>query len=504
MSARWKSVLGAALAASSLSLLAAPATAQSQHDMTFHTVPPCTVVDTRVAGGAFAANETRTYNVVGTGSLASQGGSSTGCNVPGFSNSIPQVQAVELAITIITPAGPGYLAANAADASLSLASVVTFQASDVLTNTTPVAVTQTSGSGDFKVQVAYASSHVVVRVVGYYSKPIQTVLVHPVPGNHTASGAALISALGAINNASATKRYLLQLEPGIYDLGASKLLMKPYVDIKGAGQEATVIQGGGFSSSDYGVVWGAAPAEVSDLQIKSTGSNDTAIAFYSPQEAGATRLHNVTFVASGGADNYAIRAAGGSPVIEECTLRAQGGTQSYGLVGRGTSRPTIKRTVIEVTNGSTTGYGMLFVTGAAPVEARDVQVRTTGASTSSYGIYVNDDLYQSNFRFTDCTIEVDGATTNRGIKFSGLRLSIEQSQVRAQGTNGIGIDASFGDIVIDHSEIAGAAYTVYSLSPLTTRIGSTRLEGGAVYAGYGTCAGVYDEAFTFYAGPTCP
>src|SRR5262245_37685833 len=110
-----------------LALSALPSAAQNQHDMTFHTVPPCTVVDTRVSGGAFAAGETRTYNVVGSGSLASQGGSATGCGVPGFSNGIAQVQAVALNIVALTPAGGGNIVANAADQPLA-GSVINFTA----------------------------------------------------------------------------------------------------------------------------------------------------------------------------------------------------------------------------------------------------------------------------------------------------------------------------------------------------------------------------------------
>jgi hypothetical protein len=58
------------------------------------------------------------------------------------------------------------------------------------------------------------SNGVVIRVVGYYSKAVQTVYIHPVPGDHTASGTRLINALAGITNASATKRYVVKLERG--------------------------------------------------------------------------------------------------------------------------------------------------------------------------------------------------------------------------------------------------------------------------------------------------
>lgn len=184
--------------------------AQNQHDMAFHTIPQCTVVDTRVAGGPFTSGETRTYNVVGGGSLAAQGGSSTGCGIPGFSNGIAQVQAVVLVITAISPTGTTHIAAYAADQSPQQG-VLTFNAGDLITNTSQVAVAQTAGVGDIKVFLNFYSAHVMIQVVGYYSKPVQTVYVHPVPGNHTASGTALLNAMSGITNASATKRYVIKL-----------------------------------------------------------------------------------------------------------------------------------------------------------------------------------------------------------------------------------------------------------------------------------------------------
>jgi hypothetical protein len=51
------------------------------------------------------------------------------------------------------------------------------------------------------------------------------------------------------------------------------LEMKPYVDIEGSGQEATVIQGNGNDESMMtATVEGADFAELRDLQVKSVGN----------------------------------------------------------------------------------------------------------------------------------------------------------------------------------------------------------------------------------------
>jgi len=489
-----------------LVLSALPAAAQNQHDMTFHTVPPCTVVDTRVVGGAFAVGETRTYNVVGTGSLAAQGGSATGCSVPGFSNGIAQVQAVALNVVAVTPTGVGYIVANAADQPLA-GSVVNFAANQNAANTTPVAVAQASGVGDFKIQVSTNSAHVVIRAVGYYSKPVQTVYVHPVPGDNTASGTALLSAMSGITNASATKRYVIKLEPGTYDLGSTMLTQKAYVDLEGSGQQATVIQGVGNSDGtlETAVVKGGSSAEIRDLQVKTAGTSSLPSIAILVIDGADTRITNVTAVASGGVSNWAIRNRNATAVIEDATLKAEGGAVAYGVSSKGTgSAATVKRSVIEVSNATSQTYGLSANAGGTYKEIRDVQAKVSAAGGSAYGFKQDDEFFPSasKVRITNSTIDVTGTSTNRGVEFNSLELHIELSQIRANGTNSIGVLATSGTTVVEHSEIAGASDTVDNTSFIDALIGASRLEGGA--ASGAICAGVYDESFTFFAGPACP
>jgi hypothetical protein len=503
MSVRWKSALGAALAAAVLSLTPSPAAAQNEHDMTFHTVPPCTVLDTRTAGGAFTAGETRTYNVVGTASLAAQGGSGTGCGVPGFSNSIAQVQAVALNIVALSPAGGGNIAANAADQTMA-GSVINFTASQNTANTTPVAVAQTSGVGDFKIQVNISSAHVLVRVYGYYSKPVQTIHVHPVPGDHTASGTALLNAMSGITNASPTKHYVLKLEPGIYDVGGTELAMKDYVDIEGSGQLATIIQGTGNNDDEKltAVVQGAKSTELRDLQVKSTGSSHLiSIAILIPDEDADLRIVDVTAVASGGTGNWAVRNRNGKAVIERSTLQASGGSSAYGVNTKGPgSVTTIKHSVIEASGATSGTFGLGANAFGRYEELRDVQVNVSASSGTAYGIWIHDLPTDEDHRLTDSTITVAGEGQLYGIYSTSYgSLFVEQSQVRTIGSSGVGIQHLTGDTLIDHSEITGASDTVNGSSAF---IGATRLNGGGPASG--VCAGVYDESFTFYAGPTCP
>jgi hypothetical protein len=464
-----KSVLWIAF---SLSTLTASIASAQPPDLTYHTVTPCTVVDTRTAGGAFAVNETRTYNAVGSGSLASQGGSSTGCGIPGFSNGIPQVQAVALAVTAVSPVSQGYVAANAADLPMAGA-VVNFNSGDLSTNTSQVAVAQTSGVGDIKVLVAFSSSHVVVRVVGYYSKAVQTVYVHPVPGDHSASGTRLINALAGITNASATKRYMIKVEPGIYDVGTTGLQMKPFVDIEGSGQEATVIRGeGGSEMGTAGIVSGAASSEIRDLQTKAEGSQPATIGILLPSGAN-TSIRDVTISASGTQATWGVRnISGTTSKIEGATITTTvtGGADGYGISSKfsGTIL-TVKRTVITVTGGTGARYGISAFTVAAIPEIRDVQINVS-SSGQSYGTYT-DSFYPAS------------------------SMLIVNSSITATG---IGVQGAGSSLFIDHCVISGGEYAVESFG---ANIGATRLNGGVGTPA--TCAGVYDESFIFYAS-TCP
>src|SRR5215212_4039573 len=305
MTFQWRKSVFAAVCLASLT---APAVFAQDPDLTYHTVAPCVVLDTRVAVGAFAANETRTYNITGTGSLAGQGGSTTGCGVPGFSNNIAQAQAVSVNIVLINANTAGHLQAYAADTTTTT-SVINFTTGVNIANTTQLALAQTSGVSDFKIKVNIATAHVLVSVQGYYSKNVQTVHVHPVPGDATASGTRLLNALAGITNASATKRYVIKVEPGIYHVGTNIVTMQSYVDIEGSGEDATVIKGYGSSdiSLTTGVVEGASSAELRNLQVHCDGNAYTypyGIAIFN--DAASPRIKDVKIVATQNTRSWGI------------------------------------------------------------------------------------------------------------------------------------------------------------------------------------------------------
>lgn len=136
-------------------------------DLVFTPVTPCRIADTRSGGGAIGASGVRTFDVDGT-NLAGQGGSATGCGLP---FGVPA--AAVLTFTVVQPAGQGYLTAYGLSAT-PLAATMTYAANDILSTTTIVPVLPGAGA-DFSVY-SWATTEVVIDVVGYYAAPAATPL----------------------------------------------------------------------------------------------------------------------------------------------------------------------------------------------------------------------------------------------------------------------------------------------------------------------------------------
>jgi len=87
-----------------------------------------------------------------------------------------------------------------------------------------------------------------------------------VPGDPIASGTALKNALAGISSPSSTNRWLLKIEPGIYQMTGNSLLMRPWVDIEGSGIEQTTIRM--MNSSTTPTIAGASNAELRMLTVE--------------------------------------------------------------------------------------------------------------------------------------------------------------------------------------------------------------------------------------------
>lgn len=331
---------------------------------------------------------------------------------------------------------------------------------------------------------------------------VSTVTVSPVPGNPTASGTNLLTALAGIVGATSADPFLLKLEPGTYDIGTARMQMKPWVDIEGSGLRITTIQGEGNLDLDMlnGVVWGATNAELRELTVKAIGSKarPNAIAIYN--QLSSPRLRNVGAFAIGGTVNWGIRNHSASPLIEECEVTVRGGSQAYGIVATGASpgaRPVVRRTGVNV-SAATTGYGFYSDQLSLFRELRDVQVSVTLGS-SAYGFYADVEFGSGvTSRITGSAFTVSGTSSATGIYFDGgggVDLFLETTQARTSGTGtNRGMRLLAGALIANHVELAGSSFSLDALILDPVRIGASELNGPRSLFN-AVCAASYDGSF---------
>jgi hypothetical protein len=358
---------------------------------------------------------------------------------------------------------------------------------------------------------------------------IRTVIVSPVPGNPTASGANLIAAIAGITTASATNPYLIKIEPGIYDVGATRFQMKEWVDVEGSGIDVTTIRGPGTSDMTgfFGVVLGASHSEIRDLTIDVYGDADEV----SPNALGMSlydvvdqRIYRVRFLATGGVLQWGVRSVDSSVHLREVeiALDATGTQNSYGVVLRGLppADSTLLDSRIGILGGDT-NHGLYFGNLSYFKDANRNSILLQKNTSHSSGIYYADTFdWQTvgniEYRNFDIVAESDG----KGGGFAGAfgtyaEVEVDQTFVQSRiqtyaasgPSTGIYCDGALFACTtrVDNSEIVTAtpngAGTAIDGS-YDARVGTSLIEGtvGVV----GICAGVYDLAYTLYAAPTCP
>jgi hypothetical protein len=347
---------------------------------------------------------------------------------------------------------------------------------------------------------------------------IRTVLVSPVPGNPVASGTALRNALTGIPAPSSTDRWLLKIEPGIYDIGTVSLAMRSWVDIEGSGIGVTTVRGTVNAGVNFdGTINGADNAELRLLSVEATGTGASSAAIAVANTNASPRLYRVKLTATAGSP-WGLRAFSGSPLIEECEITSTGVTTAsgfaYGVSFKGAApagRSSILRSKITV-SGAGTNYGISMLYAQILTLLRDTRIDVVGGGLT-YGIYVGGPWVggHESLQIRDSEISsAGGATTSYGAFFDSgtfVDLDINGSKVWghvAPTTYGIlqlGSPGAVG-IGLQGSSIVGATKTIDASGNISAA--STYLNGGPIVSGaWLGCMGVWDENGVFYAN-SCP
>lgn len=345
------------------------------------------------------------------------------------------------------------------------------------------------------------------RQTGWYAR---TVIVSPL-GSASENGTQLLDKMAGITTAGNSNPFLVRLEPGIYDIGANTLSVKPYVHLEGSGMDITTIKGNpvsSFQGSPNGVVACDDYTELRWLTVENYGGTGDAFAV-SMYEASNVRLTDVTAKSTAAAHSAAaIYIYNSKPDFFRVRAEAQGGgTLSAGLYA--------------VSSGFS---ATLCTIGGYPLQ---------GSAGDSYGVY-SDSIAQLN----SCTIGAElGGRDSFGIMNSGTSSLLTMEGGSVSGRNGSRWNhaiQSHGTMHLRGVDISAEggteSYGIHNASDASTAIfeggkiwGLTKgvrndASLGAVYATISkvynkvqispgalgiTCAGVYDGTFTFYQN-TCP
>lgn len=162
-------------------------------DLVFVPIAPCRLFDTRLAGGAIAANTTRGFDVTAVSDYSFQGGSATNCNGAGAAGSFA---AAAINFTVVTPAIGGYITAFPFGGTQPLAATLNYNGGDIRGNLAIVALDQGSSANEVNVY-STAQTHLVADIVGYFINPAATP-----PQCVTVQASYTLAASGVLNNGS--------------------------------------------------------------------------------------------------------------------------------------------------------------------------------------------------------------------------------------------------------------------------------------------------------------
>ncbi len=254
----------------------------------------------------------------------------------------------------------------------------------------------------------------------------RTLVISP-RGTEAENGNALLDAVGAITDASASNPYLIRLEPGIYDFATESLVMKSYVSIEGSGEDSTVIKSS-VSASDKGVIMGASYCELRDATVEHTGGGAFAIGVYNSNASPC--LTSLTIKAANGQETYAIYNKDSAPSINRVACTASGtGDISCGIYNKA-GNPTYIMNVTTKASGSHNNYGLWNTDGSSTI-LRHITADITGG-TDCYGIFNQD----SNCDMIFITASASGGENLNGALFN-LYSWVSMVNITAHSSGGV-------------------------------------------------------------------
>jgi hypothetical protein len=259
----------------------------------------------------------------------------------------------------------------------------------------------------------------------------RTIVVSP-GGDAVANGTALLAAVASIKDSSTTNPYLVQIEPGTYDLNSQTLSISDGIDVAGSGQDATTIlttvsvkvgnvevreltlRGSGPIMESLNPT--PTPIALRNVTVAMTGASSVGLIFTgsvtldgltitgSGEDIGVTvagvvafDAHNLTVDLNCAAGKNCTGVAIGSGVmatVRESTIDIRGGAVVYGMKIQDSSA-TLQNVAVTVQSANGKGGGAIFgeagrSSPGAPGEIIDISGSTLLSIFDSAGSFVND------------------------------------------------------------------------------------------------------------------
>jgi hypothetical protein len=302
------------------------------------------------------------------------------------------------------------------------------------------------------------------------------------------NGTALLLANDVIanSNPSATNPYLLKLEPGQYDLGNRGLILLPFTDLEGSGENSTIISstiGSNIFIVGNSTLKVASNTETRFVKILNSGSAHNQIAIFVPINATNVHFTHLTSNASGGFDSFSIgnngrdttltdshlSATGGSntsvgfgnafnstAIVQNSTMSASGADSNFGLANNGIT-VTVQNSNLNSTGG-TNSYGLYNKDGKVTVQNSSLSAI---GNTNSYGLYNSGRVTVQNSTLS----ATGGAASNYGLMNGGDTAIVQNSTLTATGgTSSYGLNDIAGEAQVGASQLSGTTAASFGLT----------------------------------------
>jgi hypothetical protein len=359
-----------------------------------------------------------------------------------------------------------------------------------------------------------------------------TVVVSPVPGDPAASGQALRNAIGSLSpEPSSSFRWLVKIEPGIYDLGGSTLAMRQYADIEGGGIAATTLRGNvgptsgaaaredldqadsfAVAALNQGLIAGASNAELRRLTVECVPTAAQPACMAMLNEGASPRLTDLRLRVTGpsAGSHWGLRNYNAAPLLSHVEIEVSGAQNgdNYGLVNVGEGFQTVvdlRYSTIAVSGAEATNNWAVLNRRFAKVNPVMISTLTATGGIHAAGLVYTDAGLTGDFYVQNSTITATGGSNDSiaiNQEASGddsVRPIIQFSNISGD-THGILMSFN-NSVVVEDSELYGSQFAVAAANVKLTR---TRIRGGDIF-------GSSSEMFTDVEDPkgntfptTCP